>query len=79
MLNAEHDARVIHFLIKAFPMKDDLLRAALLEFLKRPKKYYRAHGAALHYLGMQRHPSDIKLLLDAASDENAIGMHAIVR
>ncbi|TPX31166.1 hypothetical protein SmJEL517_g05418 [Synchytrium microbalum] len=80
MLDEEDDGRVLHFLIKSFAMKDEVLRTALLAFLSRSTNlFYRARGAAYQYLGAQKNPDDLPLLFDAASNPDLVGMHGIIR
>ncbi|KAI8915223.1 hypothetical protein DFJ77DRAFT_461715 [Powellomyces hirtus] len=79
MLKADTDPRVTSFIINALHVRDEDVRDALIEYIKRKNLSYRTHASALEGLGLQRHPDDVKLLLSIAQDDSQIGQHAWVR
>ncbi|KAJ3277577.1 hypothetical protein HDU76_010298, partial [Blyttiomyces sp. JEL0837] len=78
-LGTEKHPRALVALTTVSTFRDDKLRLALYELLRRPQLGYTARAACYQNIGRQRHPDDLQFLLTASQDPTLIGMHGIVR
>jgi aminopeptidase N len=71
ILKKEEDPLALFSIIKCFKYQNSQFRETLLQYLERPV-LYRAFGAALEMLGLQRNEQDLPLLIEKAGDQNVI-------